>query len=127
MLKPETIDMAKGKNFATFTTLRLDGHPASQVMWIDCDDEFLILNTEKHRRKYGNTLADPRVTVTMWQYDRPYNYIEVRGLVHDYIEGPAARDHIDQLSMKYFGRPYDATIIESERVMIRVRPLSHLR
>jgi len=124
MLKPETIAMAKGKNFATLTTLRADGHPATQVMWVDCTDDYILINTEKHRKKYANTIADPRVTVTMWELERPYNYIEIRGYVHDYIEGRAARDHIDELSMQYFGRPYDPTIIKSERVILRIQPLT---
>jgi PPOX class probable F420-dependent enzyme len=125
VLAQAVVDMAKAKNFAMFTTLRPDGHPASQVMWVDCDDDFVLLNTEIHRRKYGNTLADPRVTVTIWQHDVPYKYVEIRGLVHDYIHGQPARDHIDQLAVKYFGRLYDSDQIQSERVIIRIRPLNH--
>lgn len=124
MLKPDTVAMAKGKNFCMFTSLRPDGHPASQVLWVDCDDEFILVNTEKHRRKYRNTRADPRVTVTLWDAENPYRYIEVRGVVHDYVEGQAARDHIDQLALKYFGRLYDPEQIESERVVLRIRPLT---
>ena len=52
--------MATGQNFAMFTTLRPDGHPASQVMSVDADDDCLLINTEKHRRKYANVCRDPR-------------------------------------------------------------------
>jgi PPOX class probable F420-dependent enzyme len=123
LLKPETVAWATGGNFAMFTTLRPDGHPATQVMWIDADEEFILINTEKHRFKYKNTLNDPRVTVTMWQRDDPYQYLEVRGVVHDYIEGQPARDHIDKLALRYFGRLYDGDQIESERVILRIKPL----
>jgi PPOX class probable F420-dependent enzyme len=116
--------MATAKNFAVLTTLRADGQPASQVMWIDCDDEYILINTEKHRHKYRQARADPRVTVTIWQHDDPYTYVEIRGVVHDYIEGQAAREHIDKLSLKYFGRRYDPAQIESERVIMRIRPFS---
>ncbi len=125
MLKPETVEMATGKNFAVLTTLRPDGHPASQVMWVDSDGEYILINTEKHRYKYRNVLADPRVTVAIWQRDNPYHYVEVRGVVHDYIDGPPARDHIDQLALRYFGRLYDPDEIESERVILRIRPLDN--
>jgi PPOX class probable F420-dependent enzyme len=93
-------------------------------MWVDSDGEYILINTEKHRRKYRNVLADPRVTVTIWQVGNPYNYVEIRGMVHDHIEGQPAREHIDRLAMRYFGRLYDPDEIESERVILRIRPLS---
>ncbi|MGI8416955.1 MAG: PPOX class F420-dependent oxidoreductase [Nakamurella sp.] len=124
MLKPSTITMATSKNFAMFTTIRPDGHPASQVMWVDADDECILINTEKHRRKYRNVLADPRVTVTLWEQDDPYRYLEIRGLVEEVIDGPPARAHIDRLAWRYFGRPYIQAQIQSERVILRIRPLS---
>jgi len=124
VLKPSTVAMATGRNFAMFTTVRPDGHPASQVMWVDSDAECILINTEKHRRKYANVRADPRVTVTLWDLEDPYNYLEIRGVVEEFIEGAPAREHIDRLSLRYFGRPYDGTQIESERVILRIRPLS---
>ena len=124
MLKPETVQLATEGNFEVLTTIRPDGHPASQVMWVDSDGEYILINTEKHRRKYRNVLADPRVTVTIWQAGNPYNYLEIRGVVHDHIEGQPAREHIDRLAMRYFGRLYDPDEIESERVILRIRPLS---
>lgn len=126
MLKPETIALIKGKNFATFTTLMKDGHPATQVMWVDCDDDCVLINTEVHRFKYKHVLRDPRVTVTVWNNESPYTYVEIRGVVSDMIEGPRAREHIDELSMCYYGRPYDPAIIQSERVLLRIRPLKDL-
>ncbi len=124
MLEAKTVEMATGKNFATFTTLRPDGQPSSQVMWVDCDDECLLINTEKHRRKFRNVQNDPRVVVTMWKLEDPYTYIEVRGHVIEIIEGLPARRHADTLAMRYFGRPYDPDQIESERVILRIRPLA---
>jgi PPOX class probable F420-dependent enzyme len=124
VLQPETIAMATGGNFATFTTVRPDGHPASQVMWVDADDEFILINTEKHRRKYTNVLKDPRVTVTLWNREDPYQYLEIRGVVEDFIEGAPAREHIDKLAWRYFGRPYIQEQIQSERVVLKIRPLN---
>jgi PPOX class probable F420-dependent enzyme len=123
-LKPRTLELATGKNFAVLTTLRPDGHPASQVMWVDADSDHILINTEVHRRKYQHVLDDPRVTVTIWQAGNPYEYVEIRGVVDDIVHGQAARAHIDRLAMRYFGRPYDPDEIESERVILRIRPLS---
>jgi PPOX class probable F420-dependent enzyme len=124
MLSKELRELAEGRNFAAFTTLRPDGHPATQVMWVDCDDECLLINTEKHRRKYAHVLHDPRVTVMIWDAADPYRYVEARGLVKEIIHGPPAREHIDKLAWKYFGRPYDPSSIVSERVILRVTTLS---
>jgi PPOX class probable F420-dependent enzyme len=104
--------------------VRPDGHPATQVMWVDCDDECLLINTETHRRKYHNARNDPRVTVMIWDAADPYRYVEARGLVKEFVHGPPAREHIDKLAQKYFGRPYDASIIKSERVILRITPLT---
>lgn len=124
MLAPKVRDLATGKNFAVFTTLRADGHPAAQVMWVDADDDCLLINTEKHRRKFRNVQHDPRVTVTIMNSENLYEYVEVRGNVVEIVEGAAARDHIDKLSLKYFGRLYDPSIIKSERVILRISPIS---
>jgi PPOX class probable F420-dependent enzyme len=124
MLSPKTKELATGRNFAVLTTLRPDGHPAAQVMWVDADDDCILINTEKHRRKFRNVQRDPRVTVTLIDAQDPYHYVEVRGVVEEIVDGPAAREHIDRLAQRYFGRPYDGSTIESERVILRIRPVT---
>ena len=113
--------LVKGPNFGTITTLMKDGSPATQVMWIDADDDHVLINTEIHRAKYRNILRDPRVTVTIWDADDPYEYVEVRGVVEETVTGPEARAHIDELSERYDGHPY-RNRIESERVILKIRP-----
>jgi PPOX class probable F420-dependent enzyme len=113
--------LAKGPNFAAFTTLLPSGHPMTQLMWVDCDDRHVLVNTEVHRQKYKNLRRDPRCTVTVWNRENPYDYVEVRGRVVEFVTGPEARAHIDELSQKYQGTPY-ANPIQSERVILRVEP-----
>ncbi len=114
--------LATGRNFAALTTLFTDGTPQTQVMWVDADDEHLLINTEVHRAKYRNVERDPRVTVTVWQADDPYRYIEARGEVTDIVRGAAARDHIDACAQRYLGRDYPAEQIVSERAILRIIP-----
>ena len=124
-LDARVVDLARGKNFAALTTLMPNGHPQTHVMWVDVDDdgEHLVINTEPHRQKFKNMARDPRVTVTVIDAANPYSYAEVRGEVVDTVEGQEARDHIDTLSMKYGGRPYDASAIETERIIVKIKPL----
>ena len=121
-LDPKVTELASGNNFAALTTLMPDGHPQTQVMWVDADGEHLLINTEVHRQKFRNVERDPRVTLTIWDKDDPYSFVEVRGEVVGKVKGAEAREHIDELSHKYHGRPY-GTPIRSERVMLRIAPL----
>ncbi len=111
--------LARGANFAAFTTLFEDGSPQTQVMWVAADDEHVLINTEAHRAKCKNVERDPRVTVTIWDRDNPYRYAEVRGRVVETIRGQEARDQIDELSQRYFGKDYPNEV-ESERVILRI-------
>ena len=122
MLEEGVRRLAKGKNFAAFTTLLPDGRPMTHVMWVDCDDEHVLINTETHRQKARNVRRDPRVTVTIWDNDDPYRYAEVRGEVVETVAGPEARAHIDHLSLKYYGHEY-RNRIQSERVLLRIKPV----
>ncbi|MDX1659090.1 MAG: PPOX class F420-dependent oxidoreductase [Nitriliruptorales bacterium] len=121
-LTPEVRDFATGQNFAMLTTLFDDGSPQTQVMWVDADEEHILINTEVHRAKYRNVERDPRVAVTIWKRDDPYTYVEVRGEVVETVHGEEARRHIDACSQRYRGRDYDADKITSERVVLKIRP-----
>lgn len=122
MLEEGVRQLAKGTNFAAFTTLLPDGRPMTHVMWVDCDDEHVLINTEVHRQKARNLRRDPRVAVTIWDAADPYRYAEVRGEVVEIVAGPEARAHIDALSMKYHGHEY-RNRIQSERLLVRIKPL----
>ena len=90
-------------------------------MWVDADDDYILMNTEVHRAKFKALEADPRVTVTVWDKENPYRYAEVRGRVASTETGPEARAMIDRLSQKYQGHEYQFQI-ESERVILRIAP-----
>jgi|SRR5665811_2208749 len=121
MLEEKTRQLASGKNFAVLTTLLPDGTPQSHVMWVDHDEEHILINTEVHRKKYKNLSEDTRATVTIIDSENAYSYVEVRGRVVDEIGGQEARDHIDALSQRYFGKDY-SNPIQSERVILKIEP-----
>jgi PPOX class probable F420-dependent enzyme len=121
-LDEELVRLASGPNFAMLTTLFPDGSPQTQVMWVDVDDEHVLVNTEVHRQKFSNVERDPRVAVTVWDAESPYRYVEVRGRVVGTVRGDEARRHIDGLSRRYRGRDYPAGNITSERVILEIAP-----
>ena len=118
---PMVLELARGQNFAALTTLLPGGHPQTQVMWVDANEQHLLINTEVHRQKFRNVERDPRVTVTIWDKEDPYRFVEVRGEVVEKVKGIEAREHIDELSHKYRGKPYQ-TPIRSQRVVLRIAP-----
>jgi len=115
-------ELAQAPNFATLSVILRSGRPMTHVMWVDADEDHILINTEAHRAKFRAIERDPRVTVTVWQRDDPYTYAEVRGQVVSTVRGPEARAHIDSLSRKYRGRDYDDAAITSERVILRIAP-----
>ena len=121
MLEDFVKELAGGANFATITTLLSDGSPATHVMWVDCDDDYVLLNTETGRAKFKNIKRDPRVSVVVWDANDPITYVEVRGRVVETVAGAPAREHIDKLSLKYDGKPY-SNPIQTERVILKVAP-----
>lgn len=121
-IEPEVRELAQGKNFAAFTSLLPGGAPMTHMMWVDCDDDHILINTEVHRGKYQNVLADPRVAVMIMDANDDGRYAEVTGRVVERITGPQAREHIDKLAQRYMGQPFIASLIRSERVILRIEP-----
>jgi PPOX class probable F420-dependent enzyme len=122
MLDPVIRDLARGKNFGSISFHLPNGSIATHVMWVDADDEHVVINTEVHRAKYKAMEANPNVTVTVWSAENPYAYAEVRGTVAGEVRGPAARAGIDALSQKYTGVDYQGDIV-SERVILQIAPI----
>ncbi|MBK5223767.1 MAG: PPOX class F420-dependent oxidoreductase [Acidimicrobiia bacterium] len=113
--------LATAKNFAALSTISADGQPRTHVMWVDADDEHLLINTEAHRAKFRDMERDPRVTVTVINAENAYQYVEARGRVVEVVRGDAAKAHADALSQRYTGNDYQGTI-QSERVVVKIAP-----
>ena len=121
-------ELAQAANFAALTVNLRSGRAMTHVMWVDADDDHVLINTEVHRAKFKAVERDPRVTVMVWAKDDPYVYAEVRGRVVETVLGPEARAHIDALSQKYLARAYDPAVIQSERVILKITPdVQHVR
>jgi hypothetical protein len=122
MLDPVIRELARGKNFGSISFHLSNGAIATHVMWVDADDDHVLINTEIHRAKYTSISANSNVTVAIWSSENPYAYGEVRGIVSGEVRGPAARAHIDFLAQKYTGADYAGDIV-SERVILQIAPV----
>ena len=114
--------LATGTNYATISTLLPSGAIQTHVVWVDCDDQHLLVNTEVELRKFKNIQADPRATISIWEAGNPPCFAEVRGEVTEVVTGPEARAHIDALAQKYTGGNYPDEWIQSERAILKLTP-----
>lgn len=93
---------------AHLATLQPDCAPQVVPLWIDRhgDDE-LVFFTTAGSRKDRNVIRDPRVALSITSPDDAYDMATVRGEVVARIDGEEGMALVDQLSMKYEGKPYE--------------------
>lgn len=113
--------------FVTLVTVQPDGSPQASPVWVKRDGEELLISTTQGRRKERNLRRDPRVSVVVQPFDAPYLYAEIRGAATvGQPDTPEARKLIDELSVKYTGKPYaefnPAHVEDGPRVVVRVAP-----
>ena len=111
------LGLLRGKNFAVVATVGGDGGPQTSVVWIDTDGENVVFNTTNSRAKGRNLRTNPRVSISIWDNDDPYRYLEVEGAAE--LDENGAGEHINDLSHKYEGKDFHTP---TNRVIVRVRP-----
>ncbi|MEE9595125.1 MAG: PPOX class F420-dependent oxidoreductase, partial [Candidatus Hydrothermarchaeales archaeon] len=95
-------DLFEKKAFANLVTIMQDGSPQVTPVWVEADDQYVLVNSAKGRRKDLNMRSRPQVALSMQDPDNPYRYLEVRGSVVEITE-EGADEHIDKLAKKYLG------------------------
>ena len=115
-------ELLRGKNFCIVATLRADGSVHSVPVWVDVQDGYPVLNTAEGRAWPKNLQRDPRISLTVPNWENPYEYLHVRGRVSERTHD-GADEHIDQLAKKYMGvEEYPLRQPGEQRVIIRVEP-----
>ena len=115
-------ELLKGKNFCIVSTLRADGSVHGVPVWVDVQDGMPVLNTAEGRAWPRNLERDPRVTLTVPNWENPYEYVMVRGRVAERTHD-GADEHIDALAKKYMGvDEYPLRQPGEQRVIIRIEP-----
>ena len=120
MLNEKTVALASEPNYAVLSTLFSDGSPQTNIVWVDTDGEYLLVNTEQDRAKAVNCMRDPRVGIIVWDRNNMWSSVEVRGRVAEIVEGQEARDHIDKMAKKYMDVDDYPNPIRSPRVILKI-------
>ena len=92
-------------NFAHLATLMPDGSPQSVPVWIGREGERLVVCTGEGSLKAKNTQRDPRVALSIVDFDDPYSEVQIRGRVIERRPDPQLKV-MDPISHKYTGKPF---------------------
>ncbi|SCF28492.1 PPOX class F420-dependent oxidoreductase [Micromonospora mirobrigensis] len=120
-LPDDLLKVLNDKAICFVTTLMPDGSPQISQTWVGTDGEHVLVNTVTTHQKTRNVGRDPRIAIGVADPAAPARYWALRGsVVATTTDG--AREHIDELSQKYLGRPYPGFGGgDQQRVVLTVR------
>lgn len=124
-LDPTVRRLLDGRNFATVATTRPDGAPQSSVVWVARDGDALLFSTTATRQKVRNLRADPRISVSIFDAENPYESAEIRGTAELVPDDEKRLPY--ELSHKYLGVDPPRAEPGEVRLIIRVTPEKVLR
>src|SRR5918994_351851 len=90
----------EGANFAHVATVNPDGSPQVSPVWVGLEEDKVVFNTARGRVKPKNLERDPRVAVSVFNHENPYESILIQGRVTE-TEDDADLAHINSLSKRY--------------------------
>ena len=114
LLKDET------KALLYLATIMRDGTPQLSPVWFSTDGEYVLINTNEGRTKDRNMKARPQVAMVIQDPADQDRYLGMRGEVVDYTR-EGADEHINQLSLKYYGKPWKYREGQ-RRIIYRIKP-----
>ena len=119
-LNQPTRRLLDGKNFAAVATLNPDGGPHTSVVWFMREGDTIVFSTTTARRKARNLARDPRVSLSVFELENPYNSVDIRGTA-ELVEDPGKTLPM-QLSHRYLGVEPPAESDDEIRLIVRVIP-----
>ena len=121
MIPDEYADLLTRPLFGHLATVRPDGTPQANPMWFSWDGTHLRFTNTTRRQKHRNVTAEPRIAMSVNDPDRPYRYLEVRGIVERIEPDPGAA-FFAELAKRY-GLELEAPPADAaDRVVFVVRP-----
>ena len=131
-LSPEAKKLIDRPNFAHLATLMPDGSPQSVPVWIGREGDHLVICTGESSLKAKNTRRDPRIALSIVNFDNPYEEVQIRARVTERRPDPELKT-LDPISKKYTGKPFPmrkpegrvALIVEVEKERYTKLPFQH--
>ena len=74
-LSNKAIKLIDGKNFGYLATVMKDGSPQVTPVWVDLEDDLIIVNTAIGRLKQINAERNPKVAIAIADSSNQYNMV----------------------------------------------------
>jgi PPOX class probable F420-dependent enzyme len=124
-------ELLDGPNFAHLATLRKDGAPQVDPVWVGREGDRILVGTGEGTVKAKNSRRDSRVALSIVGFKNPYDEAMVRGRV---VEHRSDGDFkvMDAISRKYTGKEFPwrnpegrvVLVIEAEDVKVTKLPFA---
>jgi PPOX class probable F420-dependent enzyme len=130
---PEAKQLIDRPNFAHLATLMPDGSPNVTPVWIGREGDRVVICMAENSLKGKNTKNDPRVGLSIIDFNNPYEELQIRGKVIERRPEPDFKT-LDGYSRKYTGKPFPssfrspgqvALVIEVENARYTKLPFEH--
>jgi PPOX class probable F420-dependent enzyme len=131
-LQPEVKSLLSRPNFAHLSTLMPDGSPNTTPVWIGLEGDNIVICTGEESLKARNLRRDSRLSLSVVDFDNPYEEVQIRGRVVDFRDD-SKLEAMDKISQKYIGAPFPmrgsdgriAMIVEVEKARYTKLPFQH--
>jgi PPOX class probable F420-dependent enzyme len=124
-MSAEAMAVLRRPNFAHLATVRADGSPKLDPIWIDLlDDRTVMMASGRASLKTRNVLVDQRVAISVVDFDDPYEEVQLRGICS--VDPDTDMAVMDRISHKYTGKPFPFRDNLENRVALRV-DVTHCR
>jgi len=131
-LSEEVKRLVDSPNFAHLATIMADGSPHSAPVWIGREGDLLLVCTEAGSLKGKNTQRDPRVSISLVDFNDPYSEVQMRGRVVERRRDKELKQY-DAMSLKYVAKPWpyrdekepSVLVIEVTKVRYSKQPFEH--
>jgi PPOX class probable F420-dependent enzyme len=119
-------------NFAHLATLMEDGAPKVEPVWVGREGDRILIATDRRTIKGQNIERDPRVALSITDYENPYEQALIRGRVVEIREDDDL-ETLDAISERYLGRPFPRRkwssrvvyVVEADLARYYRSPLEH--
>ena len=116
-LSDDTKRLLDHANFVHLATLMSDGSPQSVPVWAGREGDRIVICTGENSLKARNAARDPRVALSIVDFNDPYSEVQIRGHVVERRPDPDLKV-MDPISMKYTGKPFPFRHPEGRVVLV---------
>lgn len=131
-LQPEVKSLLSRPNFAHLASLMPDGSPNVTPVWVGLDGDHILVGTSEDSLKTRNLRRDPRLALSIVDFNDPYEEAQIRGRVVEFRDDSSLQSK-DAISHKYIGAPFPmrnmpgsvTLVIEVDKAKYTKLPLKH--